>query len=61
MGTTNVGFRARLASPFIMALRERGFTAIHGSRPRSGRVSDQETDSEIRPEEITFLTVCAGT
>jgi hypothetical protein len=55
VGTTNVGFRARLASPFIVALRERGPTAIHGRRPRSGRVSDRETDPEIRPE-ITFLT-----
>jgi hypothetical protein len=45
----------RLASPFIVALRERGLTAIHGRCPRSGRVSDQETDPEIRPE-ITFLT-----
>jgi hypothetical protein len=47
----------RLASPFIVALRERGPTAIHGMRPRSGRVSDQETVPEIRPEEITFLTL----
>jgi hypothetical protein len=47
----------RLASPFIVALRERGPTAIHGRRPRSGRVSDRETDPEIRPEEITFLTL----
>jgi hypothetical protein len=45
----------RLASPFIVALRERGLTAIHGRRPRSGRVSDRKTDPEIRPE-ITFLT-----
>jgi hypothetical protein len=46
----------RLASPFIVTLRERGLTAIHGRRPRSGRVSDRETDPEIRPE-ITFLTL----
>jgi hypothetical protein len=39
----------RLASPFIVALRERGPTAIHGRRPRSGRVSNRETDPEIRP------------
>jgi hypothetical protein len=39
----------RLASPFIVALRERGPTAIHGRRPRSGRVSDRKTDPEIRP------------
>jgi hypothetical protein len=39
-----------------VALRERGPTAIHGRRPRSGRVSDRETDPEIHPEEITFLT-----
>jgi hypothetical protein len=41
----------RLTSPFIVALRERGPTAIHSRRPRSGRVSDQETDPEIRPED----------
>jgi hypothetical protein len=45
-----------LVSPFIMALCERGPTAIHGRRPRSGRVSDRKTDPEIRPEEMTFLT-----
>jgi hypothetical protein len=39
----------RLASPFIVALHERGSTAIHGRRPRSGRVSDRETDPDIRP------------
>jgi hypothetical protein len=49
-------FVPRLAPPFIVALRERGPTTIHGRRPRSGRVSDRETDPEIRPEEITFLT-----
>jgi hypothetical protein len=49
-------FVPRLASPFIVALRERGPTAIHGRRPRSGRVSNRETDPEIRPEEIIFLT-----
>jgi hypothetical protein len=47
----------RFASSFIVTLRKRGPTAIHDRRPRSGRVSDQETDPEIRPEEITFLTV----
>jgi hypothetical protein len=47
----------RLVSPFIVALRERGPTAIHDRRPQSGRVSDRETDPEIRPEEITFLAV----
>jgi hypothetical protein len=46
----------RLASPFIMALCERGPTAIHDRRPRSGRVSDRETDPEIDSKEITFLT-----
>jgi hypothetical protein len=46
----------RLASPFIVALRERGSTAIHDRRPRAGRVSDRKTDPDIRPEEITFLT-----
>jgi hypothetical protein len=49
----------RLASPFIVALREMGLTVIHDRRPRSGRISDQETDPEIRPEEITFLTTTA--
>jgi hypothetical protein len=41
----------QLASPFIVPLRERGPIAIHGRRPRSGRVSDRETDPEIRPED----------
>jgi hypothetical protein len=39
-----------------MTLCERGLTAIHDRRPRSGRVLDRETDPEIRPE-ITFLTL----
>jgi hypothetical protein len=39
----------RLASPFIVALRERGPTVIHGRCPRSGRVSDRKTDPEICP------------
>jgi hypothetical protein len=36
---------------FIVALRERGPTAIHDRRPRSGRGSDRFPDPEI-----TFLT-----
>jgi hypothetical protein len=41
----------RFASPFIVALRERGSTAIHSRRPQSGRVSDRETDPEIHPRD----------
>jgi hypothetical protein len=37
VGTANVGSRAPACPPFIVALRERGPTAIHGRRPRSGR------------------------
>jgi hypothetical protein len=37
VGMTNVGTRAPACPPFIVALRERGPTAIHGRRPRSGR------------------------
>jgi hypothetical protein len=51
VGTTNVSFRAPACPPFIMALRERGPTAIHGRRPRSGHGSDRFSDPEI-----TFLT-----
>jgi hypothetical protein len=51
VGTTNVGSRAPACPPFIVALRERGPTAIHGRRPRSGRGSDRFPDLEI-----TFLT-----
>jgi hypothetical protein len=47
----NVGSRAPACPPFIVALRERGPTAIHGRRPRSGRGSDRFSDPEI-----TFLT-----
>jgi hypothetical protein len=52
----------RLASHFIVALRERGPTVIHGRRPRSGRVWDRETDPKIRPRDhipntlITYIT-----
>jgi hypothetical protein len=49
VGTTNVGSRALACLTFIVTLRERGPTAIHDRRPRSGRVSDRETDPEIRP------------
>jgi hypothetical protein len=51
VGTANVGSCAPTCPPFIVALRERGLTAIHGRRPRSGRGSDQFPDPEI-----TFLT-----
>jgi hypothetical protein len=51
MGTANVGSYAPACPPFIVALRERGPTAIHGRRPRSGRGSDRFPDPEI-----TFLT-----
>jgi hypothetical protein len=49
MGTVNVGSRAPAYLTFYMALRERGSTATKGRRPRSGRVSDRETDPEIAP------------
>jgi hypothetical protein len=51
VGTMNVGSCAPACPPFIVALRERGSTAIHGRRPRSGRKLDQFSDPEI-----TFLT-----
>jgi hypothetical protein len=41
VGTVNVGSRAPACLFFIVALRERGSTAIHGKRPRSRRGSDQ--------------------
>jgi hypothetical protein len=37
MGMVNVDSRAPACPPFIVALCERGLTAIHGRRPRSGR------------------------
>jgi hypothetical protein len=40
-----------LTSPFIVALRERGSTAIHDRYLRSGCVSDQKTNAEIRPKD----------
>jgi hypothetical protein len=33
MSTVNVGFRAPVCPPFIVALCERGSTAIHDRRP----------------------------
>jgi hypothetical protein len=51
VGMANIGSRVPACPPFITALRERGPTAIHGRRPRSGRGSDQFSDPEI-----TFLT-----
>jgi hypothetical protein len=41
VGTVNVGFRALTCPLFIVTLRERGPTAIHGKRPQSGRGSDR--------------------
>jgi hypothetical protein len=37
VGTANVRSCAPACPPFIVALRERGPTAIHDRRPRSGR------------------------
>jgi hypothetical protein len=51
VGTANLGAHAPACLPFIVALRERGPTAIHGRRPRLGRGSDRFPDPEI-----TFLT-----
>jgi hypothetical protein len=51
VGTVNVGSRAPACPSFIVALREKGLTAIHGRRPGSGRGSDRFPDPEI-----TFLT-----
>jgi hypothetical protein len=51
VGMTNVGSCAPACPPFIVALRERGPTAIHGKRLRPGRGSDRFPDPEI-----TFLT-----
>jgi hypothetical protein len=49
----NIGSRAPAYPPFIVTLRERGSTAIHGRRPRLGRELDRFPDPEI-----TFLTRC---
>jgi hypothetical protein len=51
VGTVNIGSRAPACPPFIVALRERGPTAIHSKRPRSGHVLDRFPDPKI-----TFLT-----
>jgi hypothetical protein len=51
VGTTNIGARAPSYPPLIIALCERGPTAIHDKCPRSWRGSDRFPDSEI-----TFLT-----
>jgi hypothetical protein len=51
VGTVNIGSRASACTPFNVALRERGPTAIQGKRPRSGRRSDWFSNPEI-----TFLT-----
>jgi hypothetical protein len=47
VGTVNVGSRALACPPFIVALRERGPTAIHGRRPQSGSGLDRFPDPEI--------------
>jgi hypothetical protein len=44
----NVGSRAPACPSFIVALRERGPTAIHGRCPRSGHRSDRFLDPEIQ-------------
>jgi hypothetical protein len=49
--TANVGSRAPACPAFIVALHEKGSTAIHGRRPRSRRRLDRFPDLEI-----TFLT-----
>jgi hypothetical protein len=41
VGMVNVGSHAPTCPPFIVALCERGATAIHDKRPRSGRGSDR--------------------
>jgi hypothetical protein len=51
VGTVNLDSRDPACPPFIVVLRERGPTVIHGKRPRSGRGSDRFPDPEI-----TFLT-----
>jgi hypothetical protein len=51
VGTVNVDSRAPACPPFIIALCERGFTAIQDKRPQSGHRSDQFLNPEI-----TFLT-----
>jgi hypothetical protein len=48
MGTVNVGSRAPVCPPFIVVLRERGSTAMHGRRPQSGHRLDRFPDPEIR-------------
>jgi hypothetical protein len=50
--TVNVGSRAPVKPLFYMALREGGPTATNGRRPRSGRVSDQDTATGSDPEII---------
>jgi hypothetical protein len=47
VGTANVGSRAPTYPPFIVALREKGPTAIPDRRPRSARGSNQFPDSKI--------------
>jgi hypothetical protein len=53
MSTVNVGSRALSCSPFIVALRERGPTAIQGKRPDQGV---NQIGFQSRDPEITFLT-----
>jgi hypothetical protein len=47
VSTVNIGSRAPSYPLFIVALRERGPTAIHNMRPRSGRELNQFPDPEI--------------
>jgi hypothetical protein len=61
----------RLASPFIVALRERGSTAIHGRRPpirvrlgsgnRSGDPSGDHFPNIINSDSLDFVRIVAGT
>jgi hypothetical protein len=55
VGTANIGSRAPVCLPFIVVLCERGHTAIHDKRPRSGRGSDRFSDPEIIPNTSEYL------
>jgi hypothetical protein len=50
VGTANVSSRAPACLTFYCGAAREGATAIHDRHPRSGRVSDRETNPEIRPE-----------
>jgi hypothetical protein len=49
VGTVNVDSRAPACLTFIWRCARRGPLPQNGRRPRSGRVSDRETDPEILP------------